>query len=361
MPVESAHLSLVPLGAGDLIDRAVRLYRRHFVTLIRIAAPPVITSAIGSVLWSIGVREMPKANTDWAMYIYFVMAAFGLILLVGGNLFYLIVMGGTARNLVAHLLWNEPVSMRITYSSVRARFWSLLGATIVVTIIISLAALLAMMLWFTMFAIVLMITGVLSLVVPVWIASIIAIVTIVTASIVSGWVFFWLFGRVAYVPQVLLVEGKTVFASINRSSMLAHKNARRLAALVLFGSFATYSALALLAVPLVLYAYLNGFSLIPNVDGQSPIWYEIGYSALTQLSSMLLAPVLMLGLSLLYVDERVRREGYDIELMAASRLGPMPKLADGRTIPFAPALATGNEAKQAFKKDANSSMLDLNN
>ncbi|MCA1606168.1 MAG: hypothetical protein LC775_12015 [Acidobacteria bacterium] len=32
-------LSLAPLGAGDLIDRAVRLYRRHFITLIRIAAP----------------------------------------------------------------------------------------------------------------------------------------------------------------------------------------------------------------------------------------------------------------------------------------------------------------------------------
>ena len=38
-------ISLAPLGAGDLIDRAVRLYRHHFVTLIRIAAPPVIVSA----------------------------------------------------------------------------------------------------------------------------------------------------------------------------------------------------------------------------------------------------------------------------------------------------------------------------
>ncbi len=28
-------LALAPLGAGDLIDRAVRLYRGHFLTLIR--------------------------------------------------------------------------------------------------------------------------------------------------------------------------------------------------------------------------------------------------------------------------------------------------------------------------------------
>ena len=58
----SAHianqLSLVPLGAGDLIDRAVRLYRRHFFVLIRIAAPPVVVSAIGSVMWAIAWRAL---------------------------------------------------------------------------------------------------------------------------------------------------------------------------------------------------------------------------------------------------------------------------------------------------------------
>jgi len=31
-------------------------------------------------------------------------------------------------------------------------------------------------------------------------------------------------------------------------------------------------------------------------------------------------------MSLLYVDERVRHEGYDIELMAARQLPPMPEL-----------------------------------
>ena len=34
----------------------------------------------------------------------------------------------------------------------------------------------------------------------------------------------------------------------------------------------------------------------------------------------------MLGLSLLYVDERVRHEGYDIELMAARQLGELPDI-----------------------------------
>ena len=47
MNSSSSELALAPLGAGDLIDRAVRLYRQHFLTLIRIAAPPVLLSAQG--------------------------------------------------------------------------------------------------------------------------------------------------------------------------------------------------------------------------------------------------------------------------------------------------------------------------
>ena len=44
-------LPLAPLGAGDLIDRAVRLYRRHLFVLIRTAAPPVIIVAAGWILF----------------------------------------------------------------------------------------------------------------------------------------------------------------------------------------------------------------------------------------------------------------------------------------------------------------------
>ena len=68
-----------------------------------------------------------------------------------------------------------------------------------------------------------------------------------------------------------------------------------------------------------------------------PAWYTIGYHVLWQVSYILLAPVWMLGMSLLYVDERVRHEGYDVELMAARQLSEMPQL--NVSSPLAPALA----------------------
>ena len=41
----NSQLSLTPLGAGDLIDRAVRFYRQNFWTFVWIAAPPIFVSS----------------------------------------------------------------------------------------------------------------------------------------------------------------------------------------------------------------------------------------------------------------------------------------------------------------------------
>jgi hypothetical protein len=135
----------------------------------------------------------------------------------------------------------------------------------------------------------------------------------------------------------MLVEGKRVFESVGRSFSLAKGNVRRLMAMTFFITFATYSALMILVIPLGWYGYLNGVDPSPWNAAQWPAWYAIGYSVIEPLSSILLAPVWMLGMSLLYVDERVRHEGYDIELMASQKLPAMPKL--NVASPFAPAIS----------------------
>lgn len=157
---------------------------------------------------------------------------------------------------------------------------------------------------------------------PAWLSAIIMAVGALFATVVSLWIFFLIAGRMAYVPQVMLVEGKGVFQAVGRSFSLARGNVRRLMAMTLFTTFAAYSALMILLVPLGWYGYLNGVD--PWNAEQWPAWYAIAYSSLGPLSSIVLTPVWMLGLSLLYVDERVRHEGYDIELMAARQLGELP-------------------------------------
>lgn len=332
-------LPLAPLGAGDLIDRAVRLYRRHFTTLIRIAAPPVVVSAAGGVMTSISWRALTATSSETSLALYVMMFIVGLCLWFGGMILNVIVMGGAARNLVTHLLWDEPVSARATYRNARARFWSLLGSTLIIGVITLVVFLIIFYVW--VLVITLVAFGIVLLQFPTWLSAILSIISVATVTMGALWLFFLIAGRFAYVPQVMLVEGKGVFESIGRSASLASGNVKRLMAMVFFSTFATYSALMILLVPLGWYGYLNGIDPFQLNSQQWPAWYAISYQVVVQLSSILLTPVWMLGLSLLYVDERVRHEGYDIELMAARRLGDIPKLYGGQNAPIAPALATG--------------------
>jgi hypothetical protein len=330
-----SRLDLAPLGAGDLIDRAVRLYRRHLLVLIRIAAPPVITAALGGILMSIGWRQLFYSGdgSEIALYLSLLLAGLGIALT--GHLFTLVVMGGSTRNLVAHLLHNDPVSAKATYQAVRARFGGLVGASILVLFWILFSSSAAVVGWYTVVAFVFFGSFLLSNVAPIWLCVIVGIIGGLGASVVLLWLFFFIAGRVAYVPQVMLVEGRGVFESFSRSFTIARGNVRRLMAMTLFTTFATYSAMMILLVPLGWYGYLSGIN--PWSSAQWPAWYQISYSVLVTLSSILLAPVWMLGLSLLYVDERVRHEGYDIELLAAQQLGEMP--TESVASPFGPALS----------------------
>lgn len=315
-------LSIAPLGAGDLIDRAVRLYRRHLFVLIRIAAPPVIFVAAGWILFSLSIRRVFITSRDSDLLLYGFLLLLATVMMLGGYLFMLVVMGGATRTLVAHLLRNEPVTAKATYNAVRARFWGLLGASSVVLAWIGASLTAAFIGWEIAVVIFVVASMAMSSIGPSWLSGIIMGIGFLIATVLALWVFFLVVGRVAYVPQVMLVEGKSVFEAVGRSFSLARGNVRRLMAMTLFTTFATYSALMILLIPLGWYGYLSGID--PWNSEKWPAWYAIAYSVLGPLSSIVLTPVWMLGLSLLYVDERVRHEGYDIELMAARQLGELP-------------------------------------
>jgi len=317
-------LQIAPLGAGDLIDRAVRLYRRHLFVLIRTAAPPVIIAAAGWIVFSISMQRVFITKETSTLLLYLLAAVVALAVMLGGYLLTLVVMGGATRTLVAHLLRNDPVTARATYSAVRTRFWGLVGASVIVMVWIGISLMVALGVWqvvlssFSMLVVLLMTTA------PPWLPVVLFLLGLLVSTPLAIWLFFFIVARVAYVPQVMLVEGKGVFDSFSRSFSLARGNVRRLTAMTVFTTFATYSALMILLVPLGWYGYLSGID--PWNSTQWPVWYSIAYSVLGPLSSILLTPVWMLGLSLLYVDERVRHEGYDIELMAARQLPPLPEL-----------------------------------
>ena len=335
-PSFATQLPLAPLGAGDLIDRAVRLYRRHLFVLIRTAVPPVIIVAAGWVLFSIAFRQIILTfNTD-DLLLNVLLLAVSSVIIVTGYLFILVVMGGATRTLVAHLLRNDPVTARATYSAVKSRFWGLVGASLIMLFWIS-AAFLVVGYGTQIISILIVFgTGLLALVAPEWLAAVLAGLGILVVTCAGLWLFFLMIGRIVYVPQIMLVEGKGVFEAVGRSFSLGSGNVRRLMAMTLFTTFAIGSAMLLLIVIIGFVGAASGINMRDSTEW--PVWYALLYSILGPLSSILLTPVWMLGLSLLYVDERVRHEGYDIELMASRQLEEFPDV--NVTSPLGTALHT---------------------
>jgi len=348
-------LQIAPLGAGDLIDRAVRLYRRHLFVLIRTAAPPVIIAAAGWIVFSISAPRIFKTEETSSLLWYLLASLAALGVILGGYLLTLVVMGGATRTLVAHLLRNDPVTARATYSAVRARFWGLLAASVVVMIWIGISSVVALGVWQVILSSISAVVLLLISTAPPWVPVVLFILAVLVSTPLAIWLFFFIVARVAYVPQVMLVEGKGVFESFSRSFSLARGNVRRLMAMTMFTTFAAYSALMILLVPLGWYGYLSGID--PWNSSQWPVWYSIAYSSLGPLSSILLTPVWMLGLSLLYVDERVRHEGYDIELMAARQLPELPDV--NVTSPLGTALSSNEPKAPPMGPRPSSSILNL--
>lgn len=345
---DESKLTITPLGAGDLIDRAVRFYRRYFWTFVLIAAPPVVVGTLVSVGWTIVSREIFSVGPDRfsaenTFYFFFVWLGAIVIWLVE-TVATLVVMGGASRNFVRHLLLGEAISFRETYRNAWKRLASLIVASTIITVVLG-----SIGVGITYFGILL---GMLLIILIVAVFSFVPVVAVILSVVVglavaagTLWLYFLVASRVAYVPQVMLVEGLGVFPAIGRSVSLASGNVSRLMALFLFSTVATYSALALLFVPLAWYASASGVEVMTFYSDIRPAWYEIASNLLWQISFILLSPVWTVGLCLLYVDERVRHEGYDIELMAAARLGEIPSVPEAYINPLQPAVSSSISAK----------------
>ena len=339
---DASTLGLAPLGPGDLIDRAVRLYRGNFWTFVMIASPPIVVGLIISVAWTFLARSIFTLSSssdavDYTFYYLFVWLG-AIVIWFIQSVAMLSVMGGASRNFVRHLLFSERVTFRETYTNTWLRLGGLLVASSIITIALGVIGLLVFYIGMIAAMILIGLVVVALQVIPP-LAALLSVVIGIAVVLGTIWLFFLIASRFAYVPQVMLVEGQGVFASIARSASLASGNVMRLASLFIFSIVATYAALALFYIPLTLYAWSQGIDVFSFESDLLPAWYEIASQLVWQASLIILTPVWMVGLCLLYVDERVRHEGYDIELMAARRLGDIPSVPQTYFNPLQPALA----------------------
>ena len=124
----------------------------------------------------------------------------------------------------------------------------------------------------------------------------------------------------AFVPQLIVLEGRGVGDAFRRSQTLAMPDWGRVLGLILI--VASVSWLLQLGLTAILESV---YALIPDGGdaGAQAVQQSLVSQALSSVATLLLAPVGAIAATLLYYDVRVRREGFDLVAQAEAMDYPL--------------------------------------
>ncbi|HEY6332442.1 MAG TPA: DUF4013 domain-containing protein [Blastocatellia bacterium] len=314
--------SLEPISTGDIIDRAVRLYRRNFAPLVTIASVPSIAYYIATLTFVSGYTRLILGITPGVSSSMggsgsageaLLMVGLGMIGELIAVLLFLATIAGLSRCIGDDVMLGEAITFKKCWRVVTRRIGDILlmGVLFIVfgVVMYMIVVLVVMILFFIVaFAI-----GVPSAIgMPGWASSTIGVILVLAGIAGAVIVALMVVSRVVFLPQAVMIEGQPAGQAIGRAFKLGAKNWYRLGAIALFAYFVKLSVSAAIGIPIAAWLGLNG-SLTIEIMAQP--WWSAIFSAIEQISSLLILPISMISLTLLYFDNRVRKEGYDLDLL----------------------------------------------
>jgi hypothetical protein len=320
-------MDLRPLALGELLDRAFTLYRRHFRLFVGVMAVPSVLALALALLVQIFQRGTNSAVATGAIGAgaplpspAVLLGFFGgiIIVMLAYMIVYMVALGATTLA-VSEIYLGRTATIGDVYSRMRGR----VGRLILLMLIVSLRIGGVLFGGGILMAIV---VGVLAV-----FASQPAVVAIVTGSIfllsmfVLGGVMIFMMMRYGVSVPALVLENLSAGAAIRRSIALTKGNMGRVFLLGLCATVISYAGIALFQGPFLVGVALAGPETV------RAFWLNIASSVSGTIGGTLTAPIMIIGLALLYYDTRIRHEGLDLDLMIAAldQQGQPPAAAHG--------------------------------
>jgi hypothetical protein len=253
---------LRPLSLGELLDRSFFLYRKNFILFVGIMALPHLV-LLAFQLAGVGVQRLEGATA-------------GLLWTVGT---YILTLGVTAAAqgatviAVSRVHLDRPTSISESFAGIKGRIVSLALIMIGYGIAVGI--------------------GFLLLIVP---------------GVILG--LMW-----ALTIPVAVLEDKGLRDSVNRSAELTKGHRGRVFVIYLLFCVLIYAIYMAWMFPVMLMA---GLSARAHPTVGLPFWIQIAMPVGSFLSQCLAGPLMTIGLSLLYYDERIRKEAFDLQHMMAT-------------------------------------------
>jgi hypothetical protein len=260
-----ATTALRPLSIGELLDRSFFLYRKHFLLFVGIVALPNLALL---ALQLTGVAFNPTGTKFTGTALLWTIFTLLLALPVTAT------SHGATVLAVSKVHFDENTTVAQSLSGMRGR---IVGVSLILF----------------------------GLGIGIGIGFVLLIV--------PG-VLLWLMWSLAIPVAVLEDTGLNDTAS--RSAALTKGNRGRIFLILLLFAVLFYIVYVVALMPLVVALGIHISRHGPRAG--VPLWYSIGVPIATFFSTCLAGPLLTIGTSLIYYDQKVRKEGFDLQLMMAN-------------------------------------------
>jgi hypothetical protein len=264
---------LTPLTLGELLDRTIQLYRKHFFVFVGILALPN-AFLVPFQLANLWVRTN-SGPLNFGASLGALLGAF-LILILG----IVVLSMAQAATVVAvsRLYLGQSASVSESYNRVAPRIGRLVGLLIVVGIVCAFGYL---------------------------------------AVIIPG---IWLTLMWSLVVPVMVLEDATIGESMSRSAKLTSGHRLRVLGIYFLYIVFTMVLSAVWEMPLVIATVAAG-----RLAVNPPFWTQVVLVLGGFVTQCLAGPLLTIALSLVYYDERVRKEAFDLEHLLNQIDGQAPQ------------------------------------
>lgn len=321
-PPKPGIIPLRPLGLGELLDGAFQACRKNpaatFGTALLIQAVIslltylFIGSLVPDALFSTELDdtdiESVESNAAWSVS---GLSLLGVISVVG-----VLLLQGVLVVPIARSILNLKTGFALLWRLCRSRLLALAGMGLLLTVAIVVAL--------AVFGIALgLLVSVLGAAgIPVLILGFLALIA----------VFVWLGVKLAFAPAALVLEPAGIFASLRRSWQLTNRNFWRSFGILALTAILVSIISSVISVPVLLITSLVGtVGSGSGADAGTAVALFALNAAITTFFSAIGYAFQAAVTSLLYVDLRIRREGFDLTLMKEQEIaGITADLVPGR-------------------------------
>ncbi len=294
---------LRPLSLGELLDRTFSLYKSNFLLFFGVMVWPSLL-AVGISLLNLTFQTIVQTHKSSGAVVAMGLGAVGgtLLLMLAYWIAYTIALGATTFA-VSDVYLGETATIAGSYRKMRGHIWRLLR----------LLGFIGLQVFAVIFAF-----GILAAIFAA-IGQVLGGVAIVILSPLLFGLPIWILLRNSVAVPALIVENLNAGPAAERSVKLTKGNLGRALLVILLTTMITYIVLGVFEGPFFVAA------IMASTHGQPSVWLMGIGSVMGALGGALAAPLIMIGLVLLYYDIRVRKEAFDLQLL----MGPPVENAGG--------------------------------